>query len=205
MTSTQEAIGTGPIAGLLLAAGSGVRFGGRKLLAPLPAASHGVAAGTPIGVAACFHLAAALPRVVAVVRRRDAALREHLLATGADVMECDRAHEGMGATLAFAVAATADAAGWIVALADMPWIAPATIEHVAARLRAGASIVAPMHAGQRGHPVGFAAPWYGALAALGGDEGARSVIARYAAAVQTFEVDDPGVLRDVDRREDLTR
>jgi molybdenum cofactor cytidylyltransferase len=191
------------ITGLLLAAGSGSRFGGGKLLAPLPAASHGVAAGTPIGVAACFHLAAALPRVVALVRPRDAALREQLRATGVEVVECARAHEGMGATLASGVEATADASGWIVALADMPWIAPATIEAIATRLREGASIVAPMHAGQRGHPVGFAAPWFAELAALTGDEGARSVIARYAAAVQTIEVDDPGVLRDVDLRQDL--
>jgi molybdenum cofactor cytidylyltransferase len=126
-----------------------------------------------------------------------------LRATGAQVIECDRAHEGMGATLASGVAATADSAGWIVALADMPWIAPATIESVAARLREGASIVAPIHAGQRGHPVGFAAAWFSELVALTGDGGARSVIARHAAAVQTIEVDDPGVLRDVDRREDL--
>jgi molybdenum cofactor cytidylyltransferase len=191
------------ITGLLLAAGSGTRFGGGKLLASLPAASHGVAAGTPIGVAACFHLAAALPRVVALVRPRDAALREHLRATGVEVVECARAHEGMGATLACGVEVTADASGWIVALADMPWIAPATIEAIAARLRQGASIVAPMHAGQRGHPGGFAAPWFSELAALAGDEGARSVIARHAAAVQTIEVDDPGVLRDVDLRRDL--
>lgn len=191
------------IVGVLLAAGTGTRFGGAKLFAPLPAASHGVAAGTPIGVAACFHLVAALPRVVAVVRARDIELREQLRATGAEVIECARAHEGMGVTLATAVGATADAAGWVIALADMPWIAPATIEAVAAKLRSGASIVAPMHDGQRGHPVGFAAPWYPALTALTGDEGARSVIARYAAAVQACAVDDPGVLRDVDRREDL--
>jgi molybdenum cofactor cytidylyltransferase len=191
------------ITGILLAAGSGTRFGGGKLLAPLSAASHGVAAGTSIGVAACFHLAAALPRVVALVRPRDTALREQLRATGAEVIECDRAHEGMGATLASGVAAAADATGWVVALADMPWIAPATIEAVAAALRDGASIAAPVHAGQRGHPVGFAAPWFSELVALTGDEGARSVIARYGAAVQAIEVDDPGVLRDVDRREDL--
>lgn len=200
---TSAAPDMGPVAGILLAAGAGTRFGGEKLLAPLPAASHGVAAHTSIGAAACLHLLAAVPRVLAVVRPRDVALREQLRKTGCEVIECDRAHEGMGVSLAAGIAATADAAGWIIALADMPWIAPATIEGVAARLRAGASIVAPVHDGRRGHPVGFAAPWYTELVALTGDEGARSIVARHAAAIQTFEVDDRGVLRDVDRREDL--
>ena len=40
------------VAGILLAAGRGTRFGGDKLAAPLPQASHGVPGGTPLGVAA---------------------------------------------------------------------------------------------------------------------------------------------------------
>ncbi len=63
------------IVGILLAAGRGARFGGAKLLAPLPAASHGVGAGTPVGAAAATHLFAALNDVVAAVRPGD-----HLLA-----------------------------------------------------------------------------------------------------------------------------
>ena len=190
------------ITGLLLAAGSGTRFGGGKLLASLPAASHGVAAGTPIGVAACFHLAAALPRVVALVRPRDAALREHLRATGVEVVECARAHEGMGATLACGVEVTADASGWIVALADMPWISPATIGVVAAALDVGA-IVVPAYRGRRGHPVGFARRHYEALAALQGDAGARSLLERHQHRVTVIDVDDPGIIRDVDTPADL--
>lgn len=193
----------GAIVGLLLAAGSGARFGGSKLLAPLPHASHGVPAGTPIGVAACLHLVAALPRVIAVVRPRDMPLSQQLRETGADVVVCANAHEGMGVTLAAAVAAAADAAGWIVTLADMPWIHPATIAAVAARVRDGASIAIPMHAGKRGHPVGFAREHFAALVALTGDEGARSVVAAHPDTIVSFEVDDAGVLRDVDRADDL--
>ena len=193
------------ITGLLLAAGSGTRFGGGKLLASLPAASHGVAAGTPIGVAACFHLAAALPRVVALVRPRDAALREHLRATGVEVVECARAHEGMGATLACGVEVTADASGWIVALADMPWIAPSTIARVGAAIEAGAPVAAPFFRGERGHPVGFGRSCFDALGALGGDEGAKSIVAAHRDRLVRIDVDDPGILRDVDTPEDLLR
>lgn len=191
------------ITGILLAAGSGSRFGGAKLLAPLPAASHGVPAGTPIGVAACRHLLAVVPEVVAVVRAGDRTLLDLLGGAGARTIECARAHEGMGVTLAAGAAASAAARGWIVALADMPWISPATIAAVAARLHNGASIVAPLHHGRRGHPVGFSARHYAELSALTGDEGAKSILAAHADVLEAFEVDDPGVLRDVDRREDL--
>ncbi|MFO1398175.1 MAG: nucleotidyltransferase family protein [Burkholderiales bacterium] len=191
------------IVGILLAAGQGARFGGGKLMAPLPAASHGVAAGTPIGVASAAHLVAALGEVVAVVRPRDPALHDALNGAGARVVECARADEGMGASLAHAIAATADADGWVVALADMPWLAPATIDAVAAALREGASLAAAAYRGERGHPVGFAAMFGPQLRGLTGDEGARAVVAAHRAHMRVVDVDDAGVLRDVDRPGDL--
>ena len=103
------------LTGILLAAGSGARFGGAKLLAPLPAAAHGVGAGTAIGVAACRHLVSALPDVVAVVRPGDSILAAELRAAGARVVECLRADEGMGASLACGVVEARDADGWVVA------------------------------------------------------------------------------------------
>jgi len=191
------------IVGILLAAGSGARFGGGKLLAPLPAASHGVGAGTSIGAAAAFHLMAALNDVVAVVRPGDFMLHHRLEATGARVVVCDRASEGMGTSLAYAVGESSDADGWIVALGDMPWIAPPTIHAVADALRAGAEIAAPSHRGERGHPVGFSKPYGRVLTTLAGDEGARTVVAARQWALRIVDVDDPGALRDVDRPADL--
>jgi len=192
------------LTGILLAGGRGARFGGAKLLAPLPVASHGVGAGTAIGLASCLHLVAALPDVVAVVRPGDSILAAQLRAAGARVVECPRADEGMGASLACGIAAARDADGWVVALADMPWIAPATIALVADALAAGAGIAATSRIGVRGHPVGFAKAHYAALAALTGDQGAKAVLAAHRAAVQIIEVVDDGVLRDVDAPGDLT-
>lgn len=191
------------IVGVLLAAGRGVRFGGAKLLAPLPRASHGVSAGTPIGAASALHLVSALSDVVAVVRPRDSMLEPALAATGARVVTCERADEGMGTSLACGVRACEEADAWIVALGDMPWIAPATIAAVAAALRAGAEIVAPACGGQRGHPVGFAKPYGPVLLQLNGDEGARSIVRARQWVVRQIDVDDPGILGDVDRVEDL--
>jgi len=187
------------VVGILLAAGSGTRFGGDKLLAGLP----GAAAGDAVGVAACRNLVAAVPEVIAVVRPGDAALAAALAAAGARVVECDRAADGMGASLACGVRASGAAQGWVVALADMPWLLPATIAQVADALRGGATVAAPFHAGRRGHPVGFGSACRAELAALGADEGAKAVVAAHRAALVRLDVDDPGVLRDVDTPADL--
>jgi molybdenum cofactor cytidylyltransferase len=109
----------------------------------------------------------------------------------------------MGASLACGVQATRDAAGWVVALGDMPWIETSTIARVAAAIADGATVAAPFYRGQRGHPVGFGASCFAALAALAGDEGARSILASHRDSVVRIDVDDAGTLRDVDRSADL--
>lgn len=191
------------IVGILLAAGRATRFGGDKLLAPLADGAADIPSGTPVGVAAARHLVAALPESIAVVRPGDAALSVVLRATGLRIVECERAEEGMGASLACGVAAARDADAWIVALADMPWIASSTILAVAQAIEHGDDLAAPFYQGRRGHPVGFARRHYAALAALGGDSGARAVVEGARDRLVPIDVTDPGVLRDVDRAEDL--
>ena len=188
------------IVGILLAAGRGTRFGGEKLLARL---GSGELAGEPIGVVALRHLRLAVPEVIAIVRDDDRALAAELGANGARIVRCANADDGMGASLACGVQATAQARGWLVALADMPWIAPATIGRVAAAIADGAPVAAPFHRGERGHPVGFGAACYAALAGLTGDEGAKTVVAAQRDRVARIEVDDAGILRDVDTPSDL--
>ena len=95
--------------------------------------------------------------------------------------------------------------GWIVALADMPAVKPATIARIVDALHAGASLAAPFLHGERGHPVGFAAHHRDALLQLAGDVGARSLMQAQRNALVVLDVDDPGVLYDVDRRDDLAR
>jgi molybdenum cofactor cytidylyltransferase len=100
--------------------------------------------------------------------------------------------------------ASRDADGWIVALADMPLILPATHRAVAGALSRGARLAATVDAtGRRGHPVGFSPALFADLAALDGDEGARSVIERHRAWLEVVRVDDPGIFFDVDTPGDL--
>lgn len=187
------------LVGILLAAGRGTRFGGDKLLAALPT-------GEPMALAAARHLrhglAPGVP-VLAVLRPEQATLGSLLAAEGVQPVFSAEARAGMGRALAAGVGASPRAAGWVVALADMPALRPASIAAVAAALEGGASLAAPVHAGQRGHPVGFAAPWGEALAGLAGDKGARDLLAAAGDRLVPLPTDDPGVLFDVDTPRDL--
>lgn len=191
-----DATGCPQIVGLLLAAGYGRRFGADKLLHPL-------ADGTPLAVASARALRSACSRVVAVLRPEQTVLAGLLAAEGLEVVLSADARGGMGHSLSGGVAASPAAAGWLVALADMPFIRSATLRQVAAALTAGAPMAAPLCAGQRGHPVGFAARWRNELLGLSGDEGARALIRAHGHLLQLIETDDPGVLQDVDRPADL--
>jgi molybdenum cofactor cytidylyltransferase len=184
------------VVGILLAGGAARRFGSNKLLHPLPD-------GTPIAVASLRNLSSALPRVVAVVRPGVTDLAMLLSRAGAEVTVCERAEEGMGRTLAHAVGAARDAAGWVVALADMPFVAPSTIGAVARAVSDGANLVAPAFEGARGHPVGFGPRFLAQLLALEGDAGARDIVKAHGSEMLLLPVADPGVLRDIDTPADL--
>ena len=103
--------------------------------------------------------------------------------------------QGMGASIATGVAATADAPGWLILPADLPLVQPESLRRVAEALQHHA-VVAPWVLGQRGHPVGFAAVCREALLALSGDEGARRVMAQH--TPWRLELDDIGCVLDVD-------
>ena len=184
--------------GILLAAGYGRRFDpdGRqdKLLAPL-------ADGRPVLWHSARALAEALPGSLAVIRPGQPARARWLREAGCRVLEAPTAEAGMGHALAAAVAASAEADGWVVALADMPWLPAAAIRAVASRITTPSTVTAPRHAGQRGHPVGFGRAWGAQLMALEGDQGARALLA--GTTMTVFDWGDGGVLRDVDTRGDL--
>lgn len=183
--------------GILLAAGYSRRFGADKLLAALPD-------GTPVAVAAARTLRAGAgsdASLLAVLRPEQDALATLLEGEGFRPLRTTAAERGMGASLAAGVAGTASAEGWIVALADMPWLRPDTVIAVTRALLDGAIIAAPVVRGRRGHPVGFAKSCERELLQLDGDEGARALLTHH--PVTPVDCDDEGALRDVDQPEDL--
>ena len=186
------------ISAILLAAGAASRFGGEKLLHPLPD-------GVAIGAHAARNLVAAGLDVIAVVKPGDFPLADMLEQEGCRVTVCPHAARGMGTSLAHAVAECRNANGWIIALADMPSVRSATIATVVRNLESGLEIVAPAYQGRRGHPVGFAKSYAPRLLALDGDAGARDLLAAHGKELTLIECDDPGVLLDIDSRADLAR
>jgi molybdenum cofactor cytidylyltransferase len=191
---------------VVLAAGRGSRFRGvgHKLEQPISAADgadslltrtlrHAIATQLPVVVVTTPALAPTVHRLVAA--RDVVTLPEH------------DAHGrpqpiGMGHSIVAGVSASGAADGWLILPADMPLVRPDTILAVAHGLERYPVCYA-QYRGIQGHPVGFGTELYSELMALQGDEGARRIVARYAA--QPIGVDDPGVHIDVDTAEDLAR
>ena len=185
------------VVAILLAAGSATRFGADKLLHSLP---HGV----PIAVQSARHLKSALVEdVLAVVRPDSRELADLLRKEGCEIVRCERAAEGMGASLACGVAAAGKACAFIVALADMPFIRASSIAAVRDELLKGAALAAPYFRARRGHPVGISSRFGDELARLQGDEGAKLLLTVHASEIVKVPVGDPAVLRDIDTPGDL--
>ncbi|GAB2881650.1 nucleotidyltransferase family protein [Pseudoduganella ginsengisoli] len=204
---------SGGIIGILLAAGRGSRFdpsgAQNKLLQsldpviPAQAGTHAEAMPPARSVVStsASNLLRILPRVIAVVRPGAEAVAAELSSLGCEVVICDQADTGMAASLVCALGQAPDADGWIVALGDMPRVAPGTILSLQYALAQGAGIAAPMYRGKRGNPVGFSRQYLPQLLALQGDQGARGILRQY--PVQEVDVDDAGILQDIDTPGDL--
>jgi molybdenum cofactor cytidylyltransferase len=194
----------GSYAAILLAAGRGARFdasGARnKLLQPLHA-------GVSVAAASAGNLLAVLSQVTAVVRPGAALLAAQLQALGCDVSTCPDVEQGMGASLRHGLQQSLlrmpEAKGWLIALADMPAVQPATIAALIDALESGADIAAPSYQGQRGNPVAFSRLHLPRLLQLQGDQGARNLLSTF--PVTMVAVDDAGIRLDIDTAADLAR
>ncbi|HEJ7129473.1 TPA: nucleotidyltransferase family protein [Serratia marcescens] len=105
------------------------------------------------------------------------------------------ASAGLGDSIAAGVAATPHWQGWLIHLADMPFVGADVFRQVADALRQHA-IVRPCYAQQPGHPVGFSALLRKPLCQLRGDNGARELL--QGAAVHLLPLEHPGVVQDID-------
>ena len=185
--------------GILLAAGKGTRFdasGSRnKLLQALPS-------GATVALSSAQTLLSVLPASLAVVSPLNDVLVSLLNTAGCKTTICHNAHNGMASSLVHALKHSPDdCSGWIIALADMPYVQADTISALVHALEDGAGIVAPTYMGRRGNPVGFSRDYLPQLLALKGDKGARDLLKQL--RVTEIEVDDVGILQDIDVPKDL--
>lgn len=183
---------------VVLAAGLGTRFGNAhaKLMQPLgrstvlgETVTHAIESGLPVVVVTTEPLREAAARMVA---GRDVVVVPSPTRQGGGY--------GMGHSIAAGVAARPDAQGWLMLPGDMPMVRASSLRAVAAALDSQ-PVVFAQYQGRRGHPVGFSSELLPELLQLTGDEGARRIVARYPST--GLEVDDPGVLMDVDTEVDL--
>jgi len=193
------------IAGLLLAGGRGSRFDPSGHSDKLMARWRGL----PLASPAAQLLRSACDPCLAILPPGKPELQALLEREGFDILVSEKVYDGLGASLAAGVdelvrRVAPDAI--VVALADMPAIQRSSLLTLidAWRGRGGHdTAAAPFFDGQRGHPVIFGSGLFGMLSALTGDRGAGQALA--SSRLLAIEVDDPGVLRDVDTIEDLKR
>jgi len=176
---------------LVLAAGSSTRFGSDKRRATL-ADGRSLLAHSVARARAVFD-------EVRVVLREGERGEDFGLPAGCRVIGSPDAASGMGHSLAVGARSLHDSQAQAVAilLGDMPWIEPATLGRLVGAAHAS-RIVLPRHAGQQGHPVIFGRDFWPALGQLHGDEGARSVVHAHRGSCVVVELEDAGVLLDVD-------
>lgn len=179
------------LTGILLAAGKSTRFGSNKLLHPLNDS-------LPIVLAAARPLHRVLPATLAVVEDANNEVAKLLTKEGIQVVANPLASEGIGTSIACAVAASIDAQGWVIALADMPYIPASLIQTMVSSLELGAGIVAPLYKEKRGHPVGFSARYAQELMQLHTDAGARSIIQANSDSLALIKTTERGVIEDID-------
>jgi molybdenum cofactor cytidylyltransferase len=191
---------TGPVLGLVLAAGGSTRMGRPKQLAELD--------GRPL----LAHVLAALED--APVERRVVALGgaatevlERVDLGRAEPVVVEGWAEGMGHVLATALARVPD--DWqavVVLLGDQPLVPGAAVARVVEAWRAGAGpAVTAVYGGRPGHPKLFDRRLRPELLRLTGDTGARDLVAAHPERVHRVEVGDLGSDADVDVEADLER
>lgn len=186
---------------ILLAAGTGSRFiaaggKGNKLNAPLQKT-----AGNAVTVfeATLRQARASRLPVHVVTRPENRPVQECCLREGIPFTLISST--GTGGSIAAGVRDTADWDGWLIHLADMPFVTPEVFAAVADAL-SQETIVRPYWQNEPGHPVGFALPMREKLLLLRGDNGARELFRSHAWVRLDFN--NPAVTTDIDFPEQLS-
>ncbi|VXC60322.1 Molybdenum cofactor cytidylyltransferase [Pseudomonas sp. 8O] len=158
-------------------------------------------------LAASLELPCSMLEEVWLVLRPDESITALGLPASIKLVQHPLTAQGMGHSLAAGaerLLVESSAMAVAIFLADMPLIRRDSLETLLAYASAD-KIVLPTYQGTRGHPVLFGRDFWPQLAALSGDAGAKPVLQQHPEAVRIVELDEPGVLQDIDIPEDLAQ
>jgi molybdenum cofactor cytidylyltransferase len=184
---------------VVTAAGSAERFGGKKLLALIagePLLDHTIRSLLEGGVSEVIV-------VVGTDARRE-------LARDVNAMNDPRVRpvenpdpsRGMFSSIQIGVA-TANGDALVVLPGDMPYVRPDTVRAVIAKYRERPAIVSPRYRGKRGHPVVMPLSLREEIASAAPTANLHEVIKRHQGEPVDLDVNDAGIVRDVDTPADL--
>lgn len=182
------------ITGVVIAAGGGKRFGGRKQLAPL--------AGRPLLEHVLDTMAATpLERTVVVLGAHARDVLEAVDLHGAEPVICPDWEEGLAASLRAGLAAVNGAEAMVVALGDQPFLDPKAVARVIGARGDGTAAVRATYDGVAGHPVLLEHRLFHRISELTGDRGAAAILA--GEPVRDVPCDGLGRPDDIDTPEAL--
>jgi molybdenum cofactor cytidylyltransferase len=204
MTSTLSQKGSiARVSAVVLAAGASARMGRAKQLLPL--GRNTVLAQTLKNV-----LAARVDEMVLVLGASAAAIRQQLPRSQLErfkVVVNQDYRQGMATSLRAGLSALdprSDAA--LIVLGDQPFIRPQTLDQIVEGYgRSRTPIVIPSYQGNRGNPVLLDRSVFSEVMALEGDIGCRAIFGNHLEDILKVEVEDPGVLLDIDDQGDYDR
>jgi molybdenum cofactor cytidylyltransferase len=186
---------------VVTAAGSAERFGGKKLLTPIdgePLLDHTIDALLDGGVA----------EVIVVVGKDGRAELERdvnaMLDPRVRAVENPDPSRGMFSSIQEGVA-QAQGDTIVVMPGDMPFVSPETVRAVIAAYERKPAIVSPRYRGKRGHPIALPASLRDEIRAADPRTTLHDIIHAHTDMRLDIDVDDPGVVRDVDRPDDLPK
>ena len=186
------------IAGVILAAGTSSRMGGRnKLLEDFD--------GTQMIRRTAENILASQASPVIVVTGRDADAVQRSL-EGLDVAFAHNPDfaDGMSGSLRAGIQALPDNIdGALICLGDMPLVSPDIIDKLIAAFdeEEGRTICLPVHHGKWGNPILWSRLYFEEILGVSGDQGARELLHTYAERICEVAVESDGVLKDFDTPE----
>ncbi len=185
------------VAGIVLAAGEGRRFGGPKALADW----HG---RPMVRHVAALAQRAGLDPIIVVAGAHAEAVRRALSGLSVRVVENPRWPEGMSRSIQAGLEALPEAVdAFILLQVDQPRVRPRWLRQlIEAHQATGRSIVVGTFEGDPRPPALFARAMFPALMTLQGDQGGRPLIRAFPEAVAAVPIPDPTWVMDIDTPED---